>query len=171
MITDLSNTRWRFFLTPNFDYILSKMPQTTGYASLRYNINFTANGKSYSNIAAYRYSNNGGLALVYGYTPVYQTRTGAWTSTLIREIFISGGADATNTDLIEWLESTADIIDRYYVEKKDMMAVADAIRTKGGTSASLEFPNGFVSAIENINPLIPSNYGRIEYDGSILTVS
>ena len=137
-------------MTPNFDYVLSKMPQTTGYASLRYNINFTTNGYSYSSIAAYRYANDNGLGLIYGYTPVYQTRTGAWTGTLIREIYISGGADATNADLIAWLESTADIIDRYYVEKKDMMAVADAIRTKGGTSASLEFPNGFIEAIQNI---------------------
>jgi hypothetical protein len=147
------------------------MPQTTGYASLQYNIKFTANGNSYSRIAAYKYANNGGLALAYGYTPVYQTRTGAWTNTLIREIFISGGADATNTDLIEWLESTSDLIDRYYVDKSDLSSVADAIRAKGGTTDPLTFPDGWVTAIENINPPIPSNYGRIEYDGSILTVS
>ena len=32
----------------------------------------------------------------------------------------------------------------------DLTAVADAIRTKGGTSASLAFPNGFVDAIDAI---------------------
>ena len=32
----------------------------------------------------------------------------------------------------------------------DLEDVADAIRTKGGTSANLAFPNGFISAIENI---------------------
>lgn len=32
----------------------------------------------------------------------------------------------------------------------DLAAVADAIRTKGGTSASLTFPNGFVDAIDAI---------------------
>lgn len=32
----------------------------------------------------------------------------------------------------------------------DLTAVADAIRTKGGTSASLSFPSGFVDAIEAI---------------------
>lgn len=32
----------------------------------------------------------------------------------------------------------------------DLTSVANAIRTKGGTSASLAFPSGFVSAIQNI---------------------
>lgn len=32
----------------------------------------------------------------------------------------------------------------------DLTSVADAIRTKGGTSAQLAFPNGFISAVEAI---------------------
>ena len=38
----------------------------------------------------------------------------------------------------------------YLVDSTDLTAVADAIRTKGGTSASLAFPAGFVSAVEAI---------------------
>ena len=38
----------------------------------------------------------------------------------------------------------------YSVSGSDLISVADAIRTKGGTSASLSFPAGFVSAIGNI---------------------
>ena len=38
----------------------------------------------------------------------------------------------------------------YLATDTDLTAVAAAIRTKGGTSASLEFPSGFVTAIENI---------------------
>lgn len=38
----------------------------------------------------------------------------------------------------------------YKVTSSDLTSVADAIRTKGGTSTSLSFPNGFVSAIQNI---------------------
>ena len=40
----------------------------------------------------------------------------------------------------------------------DLTNVADAIRTKGGTSAALAFPAGFVSAIEAIGtaPSVPS---------------
>ena len=39
----------------------------------------------------------------------------------------------------------------YYIcEDTDLTSVANAIRTKGGTSAQLEFPTGFVSAINAI---------------------
>lgn len=38
----------------------------------------------------------------------------------------------------------------YKVNGSDLTSVADAIRTKGGTSASLSFPDGFVSAVQNI---------------------
>lgn len=39
----------------------------------------------------------------------------------------------------------------YKVSDTNLTAVADAIRTKGGTSASLSFPDGFVTAIGNIS--------------------
>lgn len=38
----------------------------------------------------------------------------------------------------------------YLVTDTDLTAVADAIREKGGTSAGLEFPDGFVDAVEAI---------------------
>lgn len=38
----------------------------------------------------------------------------------------------------------------YKVTDTELTGVADAIRTKGGTSAELEWPAGFVSAIEAI---------------------
>ena len=38
----------------------------------------------------------------------------------------------------------------YLVTDTELTSIADAIRTKGGTSASLEFPTEFVSAIGNI---------------------
>lgn len=39
----------------------------------------------------------------------------------------------------------------YLTNTTELTAVADAIRAKGGTTASLVYPNGFVSAIENIS--------------------
>ena len=45
----------------------------------------------------------------------------------------------------------------YLVTDTDMTSVADAIRTKGGTSASLAFPTGFVNAINDI----PSGGGGV----------
>lgn len=38
----------------------------------------------------------------------------------------------------------------YKVTDTELTSVADAIRTKGGTQAQLEFPTGFVTAIGNI---------------------
>ena len=38
----------------------------------------------------------------------------------------------------------------YRVKDTDLESVANAIRTKGGTGASLSFPEGFVSAVQNI---------------------
>ena len=39
---------------------------------------------------------------------------------------------------------------KYLVNDTSLTAVADAIRTKGGTTGELEFPSGFVSAVEGI---------------------
>lgn len=39
----------------------------------------------------------------------------------------------------------------YFVNRADLTAVADALRTKGETTDSLAFPGGFVTAIENIS--------------------
>lgn len=38
----------------------------------------------------------------------------------------------------------------YIVDGADLTSVANAIRTKGGTSGALSFPNGFISAVEAI---------------------
>lgn len=39
----------------------------------------------------------------------------------------------------------------YIVDGADLTSVANAIRAKGGTSAQLQFPQGFVNAIGNIS--------------------
>lgn len=46
----------------------------------------------------------------------------------------------------------------YLVNGSDLTSIADAIRTKGSTSAQLQFPHGFVSAVETISttPTVPS---------------
>ena len=40
---------------------------------------------------------------------------------------------------------------KYIVTDTSLSSIADAIRTKGGTSSSLAFPSGFVSAINDIS--------------------
>ena len=55
------------------------------------------------------------------------------------------------------------------VDDTSLASVADAIRAKGGTSEQLVFPDGFVSAIGDIqtgggeSSGIPSQYTRVEY--------
>lgn len=53
----------------------------------------------------------------------------------------------------------------YLITDTDMTSVADAIRTKGGTSASLAFPTGFVNAINDI----PSGSGTVTITLSQMT--
>lgn len=68
------------------------------------------------------------------------------------------GVNNTITDAqYTWLTSMfADLSDTVYLARgSSLTAVANAIRTKGGTSALLEFPSGFITAIENI----PSSTG------------
>lgn len=54
----------------------------------------------------------------------------------------------------------------YLVNSADMIAVADAIRTKGGTSDALTFPGGFVDAVGAIQAGGGGN-GIVESDGVI----
>lgn len=47
----------------------------------------------------------------------------------------------------------------YLTTDTELTSVANAIRTKGGTSASLVYPTGFVTAIGNIQEAYPSADG------------
>lgn len=55
----------------------------------------------------------------------------------------------------------------YIVDSTDLTSVANAIRTKGGTSASLAFPADFVSAIQ----AIPTGGGGASYETKELTLT
>lgn len=59
---------------------------------------------------------------------------------------------APTGELLAWLQKNADkqVDTEYLTNTADLKAVADAIRAKGGTSAQLAFPDGFVSAVQAI---------------------
>ena len=63
----------------------------------------------------------------------------------------------------------------YLTNTTDLTAVADAIRAKGGTSDQLVYPDGFVTAIRNIQtggsptPSVPGDITFYDYDGTIVT--
>lgn len=103
----------------------------------------------------YRKINWDGSELQYitqldGYTAY---TSGAWTDEAYR--IITFGASQTLTDTeYAWLLTWADEViedQTYTTQASSLTAVADAIRTKGGTSAELTYPDGFVAAINNIS--------------------
>lgn len=59
------------------------------------------------------------------------------------------------------------------VQESSLTSIANAIRTKGGTSAQLEFPTDFVSAIQNIptgggSSATPKDVNFYDYDGTLV---
>ena len=66
------------------------------------------------------------------------------------------------------------VVDSASLDSK-LTQVADAIRTKGNTSADLQFPSGFISAIQaiqtggGITPGAPGDITFYDYDGTIVT--
>lgn len=50
----------------------------------------------------------------------------------------------------------------YIVDGTELTSVANAIRTKGGTNSPLAFPNGFVSAVNNISGGGSSDFSTAE---------
>lgn len=59
----------------------------------------------------------------------------------------------------------------YIATTEELTAVADAIRTKGGTSEQLVFPDGFVSAIDHIQTGGESIYHPVQNDNTTFAVS
>lgn len=54
------------------------------------------------------------------------------------------------TIYLDSMEESESIITYYKVSSVDLKSVADAIRAKSGTSEPLVYPDGFISAIENV---------------------
>ena len=59
---------------------------------------------------------------------------------------------APTGELLAWLQKNADkqVDTEYLTRKSELTSVANAIRAKGGTTAQLIYPDGFVSAIQDI---------------------
>lgn len=131
-ITDLTNTTWVFNVIISVQTFLLSL-------------NFTSNDNNYTGMVI---QTGTGGKLDYDSTRVYTS--GTWIDEAYKTINITGGTDATNTSFITWLESNATqqiVSTTYYATSDEFTAVADAIRTKGGTSAPLEWTSGYISAI------------------------
>jgi len=137
-VTNLTGTSWIIKEVPD----VASFPFTwAGY------ITFIANGETFTSI-----ERSGTTKLIFGSKTVY-TVGGAnenWPN--YRNISIISGQYGYDTaaNLISWLEANADLIELYYTDGAEIKSIADAIRAKGGTSGTFEYPNGFVTAIEAI---------------------
>lgn len=78
--------------------------------------------------------------------------SGAWADENYRDLVFGASQVLSDSDyawLLTWADEVADD-QTYTTQASSLTAVADAIRAKGGTSAALTYPDGFVAAIENI---------------------
>lgn len=144
-VTDLTGTSWKFHQSPNLE-------------EFSYNINFLG-GEYRQNCVRFFCSVNwtGRMTLQYrqsnGATgDMHNSSTGVWYSGY-QIIHIRGGDDATNPDLIAYLEANADpYTEVYKVRHLEMETTANAIRNKAGTSSEIlwAYKDGFKDAINAI---------------------
>ena len=104
-LTDLTGTTWVFNDEPNIESDL--------FLYKNYQLSFISNNKTFINILYYGADINSYLQYsdvesinVYAYNFDSGYSIG-WTDNAYKTISITGGTDATNTDLITWLEANA----------------------------------------------------------------
>lgn len=88
-VTDLTGTTWYFNATAT--------PESSGY----YSINFVSNGSPYT-----QFNIEPGY-IVYGWNVVYDSSGSGWYDEAYRTISITGGANVTDDQLIDFIESNA----------------------------------------------------------------
>ena len=75
---------------------------------------------------------------------------GDWMDDAYKRITFADDEEPFSGDFAVWFADTY-VEDSIYTTYSDSLTkVANAIRAKGGTSAALTYPDGFVTAIENI---------------------
>lgn len=91
IITDLTGTTWVGNNSLSIDFGVNT-----------YNINFTSNNVNYTSITL----NGVQVNIRYNSTTVYDDFNN-WTNNEYKTIQITGGTDATNSNLISWLQANA----------------------------------------------------------------
>lgn len=80
---------------------------------------------------------------------------------------------APTGELLAWLQKNADkqVGTEYLTNTAELMAVANAIREKGGTSEQLACPDGFVAAIQAIQTGVPLQIAVTTNTGATVTAT
>ena len=124
------------------------------------NILFTSDNKSGTYISIYDPSGSAAV-LVYGNigdVAGMELVSGDTAFTWVNEAYKALEFDTAPTgELLAWLQKNADkqVDTEYLTNTAELTAIANAIREKGGTSAQLVYPTGFVSAIQSIQTGVP----------------
>jgi hypothetical protein len=85
---------------------------------------------------------------------VYSVSGAGWTDERFKTIEFMEGEVLSDADYA-WMETMGHFVESveeelYLVTRDELEDVADAIRAKSGTQSELEFPSGFVTAVQNI---------------------
>lgn len=143
-LTTLADTSWIF---PTGQYITN----VQDISSQALDLTFTCNNVSYDSITIDYDNDQQGVYILYEWLLVYDDMDNGWKSDVYKQINITGGNDATNSILIDWFETFATQVVTYTTDTSELTSIANAIRTKGGTGSLLSYPNGFITAINNIS--------------------
>lgn len=165
-------------------WVLNKKIAKAG-GSFSFNFNFKSNGQRFNGIDVQYVISTPPFYLLIQYNDpqtddtvvVYNSsNTPAWTNEAYRTITFR----TPTTNLIQWLQANA--TQQFLCGANDMFAVADAIRTKAGSTAALFFPDGFISAVNGIQtggggvghkvtfPATATNWNRVygDYSGLLM---
>ncbi len=141
-VNTLLNTKWQINA--------ALQPPQGGIGPL--DLQFSSNSTEYTSLELE--DNQNSLDIYYNSTHVFDTNT--WSNQNYRIIYIYGGTDVTDSDMIDWLEEYAIQLDvdikSVNVDWLDanMRLAANAIRAKGGASSTISCPEGLSSAISDI---------------------
>lgn len=121
-ITDLTDTSW--VLKTNPTVIGTRTPGVYNEMLWQYHINFISNGTSYTTFEDWSYANGYAYGLAYDDTKVFSkindaSQSSSWTNEAYRTISITGGTDAQNTDLIDYLCANGELQEKEYQTKID----------------------------------------------------
>lgn len=127
-IDDLTGTTWRLNDNP---YIPS---------AFSYSINFISSGKIYTNFKNIQ-TNILTSSLCYDDTSVYNSLGRIWLDKAYQTLTFTGGTDATNTDLINWLYANGELISNGgYYENTSITSVGNYAFSHCDFLTAVNFP-------------------------------